>query len=82
MAKQWRRVRSALGLPDNISAHSFGKALATILDDAGLSARIATDVLGHTDPSTTQRHYMARGRTHLLAAQALDRAIAGERPLN
>ncbi len=35
IAAQWRRVRSALGLPDNITAHSFRKAVATILDGAG-----------------------------------------------
>ncbi|QOF29649.1 hypothetical protein E3G43_003209 [Mycobacteroides abscessus] len=78
VAAQWRRVRSALGLPDNITAHSFRKAVATILDDAGLSARVAADVLGHADPSMTQRHYMARGRAHSEAATALHQAISGE----
>ncbi|MGL5444990.1 MAG: site-specific integrase, partial [[Mycobacterium] stephanolepidis] len=78
VAAQWRRVRSALGLPASITAHSFRKAVATILDDAGLSARIAADVLGHADPSMTQRFYMARGRAHSEAATALHQAIAGE----
>ncbi|BAX98800.1 phage integrase [Mycobacteroides stephanolepidis] len=78
VAAQWRRVRSALGLPVSITAHSFRKAVATILDDAGLSARIAADVLGHADPSMTQRFYMARGRAHSEAATALHQAIAGE----
>lgn len=78
VAAQWRRVRSALGLPASITAHSFRKAVATILDDAGLSARVAADVLGHADPSMTQRFYMARGRAHSEAATALHQAIAGE----
>ncbi|SKU38679.1 Phage integrase [Mycobacteroides abscessus subsp. massiliense] len=30
VAAQWRRVRSALGLPASITAHSFRKAVATI----------------------------------------------------
>ncbi|WP_228819337.1 site-specific integrase [Nocardia transvalensis] len=34
---QWQRVREALGIPDDITAHSFRGAVATILDDAGLS---------------------------------------------
>ncbi len=74
---QWQRVRTALGIPDDITAHSFRGAVATILDDAGLSARIAADVLGHADPSMTQRRYMARGRVHTAAAAALDEAVAG-----
>ncbi|WP_280438882.1 tyrosine-type recombinase/integrase [Nocardia cyriacigeorgica] len=75
---EWQRVRDALAIPDDVTAHSFRHAVATILDDAGLSARVTADVLGHADPAMTQRHYMARGRTHRAAADALDRAIDGE----
>ncbi|WP_067663434.1 hypothetical protein [Nocardia miyunensis] len=66
----------ALGIPDDVTAHSFQGAVATILDDAGLSARGTADVLGHVDPAMTQRHYMARGRVHTAAAEALDRAVS------
>lgn len=78
VAAQWRRVRSALGLHMKITAHSFRKAVATIIDDAGLSARVAADVLGHVDPAMTQRVYFARGRAHPAAADAVHRAIGGE----
>ncbi|WP_253787056.1 site-specific integrase [Nocardia amikacinitolerans] len=74
---EWQRVRDALGMADDITAHSFRHAVATILDDAGLSARVTADVLGHADPAMTQRHYMARGRTHHAAAEALERAVTG-----
>ncbi len=74
---EWQRVREALGMADDITAHSFRHAVATILDDAGLSARITADVLGHADPAMTQRRYMARGRTHHAAAEALERAVNG-----
>ncbi|WP_054816781.1 site-specific integrase [Nocardia arizonensis] len=74
---EWQRVREALGMAEDITAHSFRHAVATILDDAGLSARITADVLGHSDPAMTQRVYMARGRTHHAAAEALERAING-----
>ncbi|WP_330185556.1 tyrosine-type recombinase/integrase [Nocardia sp. NBC_01503] len=75
---QWQRVRDALGIPEDITAHSFRGAVATILDDAGLSARITADVLGHADPSMTQRRYMARGRVHPTAADALHRAVSDD----
>jgi integrase len=32
--------------------------VATLMDDAGLSARSAADQLGHTKPSMTQDNYM------------------------
>ena len=44
--QQWRKVRELLGVPD-VSSHSFRKALATLLDDASLSARVGADQLGH-----------------------------------
>ncbi|MGW6729595.1 site-specific integrase [Nocardia sp. NPDC055029] len=78
---EWQRVREALGIADDITAHSVRGAVATILDDAGLSARVTADVLGHADPAMTQRHYMARGRTHRAAADALNRALAGPQNL-
>ena len=74
---EWQRVREALGMADDITAHSFRHAVATILDDAGLSARITADVLGHADPAMTQRRYMAPGRTHHAAAEAVERAVNG-----
>ena len=56
--KQWREVRDALGLPE-VSSHSFRKTVATMIDDAGLSARIGADQLGHARPSMTQDVYMS-----------------------
>lgn len=73
----WQRVREALGLADTITPHSFRHAVATILDDAGLSARVTADVLGHADPAMTQRFYMARGHPHRAAADILNRAVTG-----
>ncbi|MGW6421440.1 tyrosine-type recombinase/integrase [Nocardia sp. NPDC055053] len=77
----WQRVREALGFAEDITPHSFRHAVATILDDAGLSARVTADVLGHVDVSMTQRYYMARGRPHRTAANALDRAV-GDAPVD
>lgn len=41
----WQRVREALGLAEDITPHSFRHDVATILDDAGLSACVTADVL-------------------------------------
>jgi len=72
--KQWAQVRDDLGLPD-VTSHSFRKTVATLLDDAGLSARIAADQLGHSRPSMTQDVYMGRGLEHPEVAAALDKAV-------
>ncbi|WP_338773312.1 tyrosine-type recombinase/integrase [Nocardia vulneris] len=72
---QWQRVREALDLPDDLSPYSFRKAMATVLDDAKLSARVTADVLQHADPAMTQRKYMARGRVHHAAAAVFHNAV-------
>lgn len=74
MGKQWREVRDDLGLPD-VTSHSFRKSVATMIDDAGLSARIGADQLGHSRPSMTQDVYMNRGRVHTEVADILDEKL-------
>jgi integrase len=75
--KQWRKVRDGLGVPD-VTSHSFRKSVATMIDDAGLSARIGADQLGHAKVSMTQDRYMRRGKVHAEVAALLDRSITGE----
>lgn len=72
---RWRQVRADLGVSD-VTSHSFRKSVATLIDDEGLSARIAADHLGHAKVSMTQNTYMARGRVHSEVATLLDRAIS------
>lgn len=57
-----------------ITSHAFRKTNATILDDAGLSARQIADQLGHARPSLTMDVYMGRGATNGAAAAALEDA--------
>lgn len=76
-AKQWRKVREGLGV-DEVTSHSFRKALATMIDDEGLSARIAADQLGHARVSMTQDRYMNRGQVRPEVADLLDRTISDE----
>jgi len=61
--KQRRKVRPDLGVPD-VTRHSCRKTVATVIDDAGLSARIGADQLGHAKVSMTQDRYMRRGKIH------------------
>lgn len=55
-----------------VTSHVFRKTCATVLDEAGLSARAIADVLEHADPSMTQRVYMGRGIASEAAADALE----------
>lgn len=75
--KQWRRVRDDLGFP-TVTSHSFRKSLATMIDDAGMSARVGADQLGHAKVSMTQDIYMRRGKVHAEVAALLDRVVSGE----
>jgi integrase len=75
--KQWRQVRESLGLPE-VTTHSFRKTLATVIDDAGMSARVGADHLGHAKVSMTQDRYMRRGQIHQAVADLLDRAVNDE----
>jgi hypothetical protein len=58
-----------------VTSHSFRKTVATLIDDAGLSARIGADHLGHAKVSMTQHRYMSRGRVHTQVADLLDRTV-------
>ncbi|QKT12172.1 tyrosine-type recombinase/integrase [Rhodococcus sp. W8901] len=73
--KQWRKVRDDLGVPE-VTTHSFRKALATLIDEGGLSARVGADHLGHRHVSMTMDRYMSRGRTHTAVADLLDSVVA------
>jgi integrase len=74
--RDWRRVRETLGVP-GVTTQSFRKTVATLIDDAGLSARIGADHLGHEKPSMTQDVYMSRGKVHTKVADLMDDAISG-----
>ena len=73
----WRAVRDELGMPD-VTSHSFGTTVATLIDDAELSARIGADHLGHAKVPMTQDRYMSRGRLHAQVADLLGRCSAAE----
>lgn len=53
------------------TSHTLRKTVATLMDQAGLSARAAADQLGHAKASMTQDHYMGRRIAVTGAADAL-----------
>ena len=73
-AGQWRDVRDDLGAA-GVSFHAFRKTVATVIDGAGLTARIGADHLGHSQVSMTQDVYFGRGGIHSAVADALDDAL-------
>ena len=60
-----------------VTSHNFRKTTATILDEAGVTARVIADQLGHSRPSMTQDVYLGRKAPGRQAVDALDRAFLG-----
>jgi integrase len=58
-----------------VTSHVFRKTALTMLDDAGLSARLIADQAGHSQVSTNQDVYMARKVVDGRAANVLDQRI-------
>ncbi|HEX5403516.1 MAG TPA: site-specific integrase [Pseudonocardiaceae bacterium] len=57
-----------------VTSHVFRKTAATILDEAGLTARLIADQLGHSKPSMTQDVYLGRKVVSPATAAALEGA--------
>jgi integrase len=55
-----------------VTSHTFRKTTATLMDQAGLSARAAADQLGHAHPSLTQDVYYGRKVASTAAAAVLE----------
>lgn len=58
-----------------VTTQVFRETAATILDEAGLSARVIADQLGHSRPSLTPDVYVARKLPSRAAVDAFDRAF-------
>jgi integrase len=55
-----------------VTSHVFRKTVATVMDEAGMTAREIADQLGHARPSLTQDVYMSRRAVGDHAATALE----------
>lgn len=58
-AADLREAFDAAGYP-HVTSHTFRRTVATLMDEAGLSARAAADQLGHAQISMTTDHYFGR----------------------
>jgi integrase len=56
----------------NATSHTFRRSVATLMDTAGLSARAASDQLGHAQTSTTMNFYFGRKLRSTGAAAVLE----------
>jgi integrase len=73
-ARDWAEARERLGYP-SVTTHSFRKTVATLLDQAGLTARDIAEYLGHENPSLTQDVYMAKNTGGVRAAAAIQEVL-------
>ena len=55
-----------------VTSHVYRKTVATLMDEAGLTARQAADQLGHAKVSMTQDRYFGRGVVRTGAAGVLE----------
>jgi integrase len=66
---------------EHITSHTLRRTVATLMDEAGLSARAAADQLGHAKVSMTTDHYFGR-RARSTGAAAVLEAVATKRRRN
>jgi len=73
--RAWKPFAKRAGY-DWVTFRTFRKTVATLLDDAGLTARQIADILGHSRPSLVQDVYMGRGTPNRAGAEALEATLA------
>jgi integrase len=76
--RAWNPFKARAGF-EWVTFRTFRKTVATLLDEAGLTARKIADILGHARPSMTQDVYMGRQTANRDGADALH-AVLGTEP--
>lgn len=76
--RAWNPFKRRAGF-EWVTFRTFRRTVATLLDEAGLSARQIADILGHARPSMTQDVYMGRQAVSRDAADALHTALGRKR---
>lgn len=59
--RQLRNVMEQAGVPD-VAPHRFRRTAATAINEIG-GLQLASELLGHSDPSITREHYIRRNGT-------------------
>jgi integrase len=61
---------------EDLTSHTFRKTVASLMDEAGLPTRAASDQLGHSNVSLTQDYYFGRFHVRDTGAAAVLEALA------
>jgi integrase len=72
----WHRIRHRAGLPD-VRLHDLRHSFASFLVNKGMSLYVVQDLLGHTQPRTTQRYAHLARQTLLDAAEVVSAVVCG-----
>jgi integrase len=72
----WDRIRRRAGLTD-VRLHDLRHSFASFLVNNGVSLYVVQDLLGHTQPRTTQRYAHLARQTLLDAAEVVSTVICG-----
>jgi integrase len=77
VTKRLRRALKDAGLPANVHVHSLRHSTASLLLARGIPARVAMDILGHSNIATTQNIYQHVAQVqHREAVAAISEALA------
>ena len=72
--RQLRDVMEQAGVPD-VTPHRFRRTAATAINEIG-GLQLASELLGHSDPSITREHYIRRNETvNPVTAEFLEQAF-------
>lgn len=79
--EEWRRIRNAAGLPDDVTLHALRHTYASSLIAAGCDVVTVQRALGHSQPSITLNVYShlwpsAEDRTRAAAAEFMGSVLA------
>ena len=77
--KTWEGLRAEAGLP-RLRLHDLRHSAASYMAQAGVSLYIIAGVLGHSNPSVTQRYAHLSAETLLDAANCTSDVIRGAMP--
>lgn len=78
--KWWRQIARAAGIPDEVWSMDARAGAATEAEEAGVDTKIISDLLTHTQKTTTERYIRRRERANaeVAKARAEHRKTAGE----
>jgi integrase len=77
--KTWEGLRTEVGLP-RLRLHDLRHSATSYMAQAGVSLDVIQQVLGHSNPSVTQRYAHLSAETLLDAANCISAVIRGAMP--